>query len=605
MNRPGLLLTICISLAGFINGSIPPLERELNLVLSNEKVSAALLRIQDQAGLIFSYRASLISTLTPVSVQLNKKTVREALTMILPKTIAFNSVKNYIILKERPREKTVKKTEISGYVYDQLTEVRVPNVTVYDKNSLRSVTTDDYGYFSISVPADSVKIGINKQDYRDTTIRANETANAQLLNIRIDPLRNNPRRADSIKWKERFSEVSNYSRKMLEDFKGYVNTLNTRDTISRPFQVSILPFIGTNHRMAGNVYNRVSLNLLIGYSRGVRALEVGGLINLVKENVDGFQVAGLMNVVGDSVNGTQLAGLMNINGRSSNGLQAAGLMNINEKNFSGLQATGLMNISATCKGTSVAGLMNITSSLKGAELAGLANVNDTLTGVAAAGLFNVTEYGRKTVQVAGLFNSSHSGTAALQVAGLFNSADVVSGVQLSFLNFADSASGVPLGFLSFVKKGIHQLEISGDEIFYTNLSLRTGVNRFYNIVSLGMRPGKANNYWQIGYGIGTSFKLNKSLRSDITISGHHVTNGAFYFAASEIYKAYWGLEYRLGKKFSVAAGPTFNLYITDALLPDYVSVYQQLVPAPSFSETNAEDYNVKGWVGGRIALRFF
>src|SRR5687768_13564819 len=115
MNSPGIFLTIGLSLAGFVKGSVPPLERELTLIISNEKVSAALQRIQDQAGLTFSYRASLISSLAPVSVQLNKKTVREALTLILPKTIAFNSVKNYIILKEKPKEKTAKKTEISGY----------------------------------------------------------------------------------------------------------------------------------------------------------------------------------------------------------------------------------------------------------------------------------------------------------------------------------------------------------------------------------------------------------------------------------------------------------------------------------------------------------
>src|SRR5436190_19500492 len=78
---------------------VPPLEREINLVLNNEQVSSALNKIHDQTGLVFSYQANLISGASPVTAMMKRKTVREALSIILPKNITYKSRSNYIILK--------------------------------------------------------------------------------------------------------------------------------------------------------------------------------------------------------------------------------------------------------------------------------------------------------------------------------------------------------------------------------------------------------------------------------------------------------------------------------------------------------------------------
>jgi hypothetical protein len=176
---------------------------------------------------------------------------------------------------------------------------------------------------------------------------------------------------------------------------------------------------------------------------------------------------------------------------------------------------------------------------------------------------------------------------------------------VGFINIADSVDGVSIGFLNFVKKGIHQIEFSGDELFYANLSYKTGNNAFYNIFSLGLQPGSKENLWQFGYGAGTSFKVKNKLRSDLSLTAHHVSTGNFYFGTSELCRLYLGLEYRVAKKFSIAAGPTFNLYISDTLLEDYASKQKNLIPYHSIDYTTANDFNVKGWIGGRIALRFF
>lgn len=105
---------------------VPPLEREINLSFTNEPVKSALDKIQDQTGLVFSYRQGIIDNVAPVSLKLKQKTVREALALILPKTILFKQKSNYIILKERPVEPNPAKVEISGYVIDKTTEKKVP-----------------------------------------------------------------------------------------------------------------------------------------------------------------------------------------------------------------------------------------------------------------------------------------------------------------------------------------------------------------------------------------------------------------------------------------------------------------------------------------------
>jgi hypothetical protein len=599
-----------IIIVGLLTGkslaSIPVLEREVTLSLFNEKLQSALNKIQDQAGLVFSYQTSLIHDAGPISMQITRKTVREALAVILPKNIIYKVKDNYIILKEKPVEKNPKKTEVSGYVYDKTTEQKVANVTIYDKNTLQSATTDEYGYYSITVPASNPSLSVNKENYQDTVVSV-EQAGASMMNFTLSPVSESVRKKDSLYWREKLEDVNEFTSMLYKKLAGYINTVNVKDTITRKFQFSVYPFIGTNHRLSGSVYNRVSFNLYGGYARGVRGFELGGLFNIDRENVTGTQVAGLFNIVGDTVKGAQVAGLFNYTGHSSVGFQTAGLINLNRGTQKGFQVGGLMNLNDhRSTGTNIAGLMNIGSTMHGVQIAGLANIEDTLLGVSVAGLFNSHNYGDQAVQIAGLFNKSAGGTSHIQIAGLFNNAKYVKGVQIATLNFADSVNGVPIGFFSYVKKGVHQLEFSADEIFYGNISFRTGVNSFYNIFSTGFGPGNSNGMlWHIGYGVGTSFKIVNKLRSDIYITSHHVSNGNFYFATSEMHRLYWGLEYKFGKKFSIAAGPTFNLYISDAIWDDYTTTYSSIVPNPFFNETDSEFYNVKAWVGGKIALRFF
>lgn len=612
-----LLLSLCCALSG-TSAAVPALEREVNLVLNNEPAGAVLKKIQEQTGLVFSYSSQVLNAIPPVSANIRRKTVREALVLMLPKTITYKAKNNYVILKERPAEKPTKKKELSGYVIDRNTEQKIANVTVYDKNSLQAVTTDEYGFYKITVPSEQQNLSVNKINYEDTVIALAEVKDQSLTNIAIQPVKDSVRLRDSLDWRIRLKEFGERTNQLFKNFSGYINTLNIQDTLHRPFQLSLFPYVGTNHRLSGNVINHISINIFGGYANGVEGLEAGGFFNADKKNVKGAQLAGFFNLVGDSMQGVQAAGFFNMNGRSTEGVQAAGFFNsnfgtthglsaagftnLNRKQTHGLQLAGFFNLAAdSMLGMQGAGFMNIAKDLDGFQGAGFMNCASTTDGAQIAGFMNLAD-SADGFQLAGFLNHSRyiDGT---QVSGFLNTAKTVHGYQIGIVNVSDSCKGVPFGFFNFVRHGLHQLELSGDEVFYTNLSLRTGVPVFHSIFSAGINPTGDKPLWTFGYAIGSSFQISDRFRSDLSLGTQHVNMNGFTDSNSDLYKFYWGVEYRATPKFSIAAGPTFNLYLSDTDSPDYAP--DLVSPYTLFNNTYNNGLNLRGWVGGKIALRFF
>jgi hypothetical protein len=193
------------------------------------------------------------------------------------------------------------------------------------------------------------------------------------------------------------------------------------------------------------------------------------------------------------------------------------------------------------------------------------------------------------------------------LAGLLNYATDVKGLQLAPFNFADTCStGVPIGIASFVRRGVHQLEISGDELLFTNLSFRTGTRHFHNIFTAGVSLKDTQSpLWTIGYGAGTSIKLSKRFNLDIDLTYNHLSKGAFNTNVNFLNRLYIGPEFAITRKVRVALGPTANLFLSDATQPDYASVFSSIAPYSFADHTTTKNLNIKWWVGGKVAFRFF
>ena len=80
-----------------------------------------------------------------MSLNAESEKVRTVLTQLLGNNFQFKEKGNYLIIQKlNPHEQL-----IGGYISDKKTGKKLPNVTVYDKKTLASATTDSAGYYEI------------------------------------------------------------------------------------------------------------------------------------------------------------------------------------------------------------------------------------------------------------------------------------------------------------------------------------------------------------------------------------------------------------------------------------------------------------------------
>jgi hypothetical protein len=613
------LLLVLAAFSAF--GQPPLLERKITVSINQERIDISLKKISRAGGFVFSYNPSIVDPDKIVTHQFINKTVREILDELFKGSVQYKARGNYVILTRAEISESKKEPAVlTGYVVDEATGERLKNVSIYDPVTLTSAVTDSYGYFEIKIekPSADVILSVNKSKYTDTLVAVQQQG--RLLNI---PMRINKEKisalADSVGQKiKRFwkTKVLSFSE---------LNLLNIDDTLYRTSQISLVPFIGTNHKMSGHVINDYSFNIFGGYALGVEKLEIGGLFNLVRGNMNGVQMAGLFNSVGGDMTGVQMAGIFNANRGATAGPQlagvlnvnfdrsqkfsAAGALNINLRGAAGLQLAGVGNMTVgDQRGPQLAGVYNIATGDTGPQVAGVYNLaaGDT-KGLQAAGVFNVTAKEVTGTQLASVFNIAGKKIKGAQISGVLNYAGKVRGIQIGLINIADTVSGIPIGFLSLVWKGYHKFEISADEIFYTNVAFRTGVRQFYNIFTAGARPSTFKDdktFWAFGYGVGTAPRISRKLFLNLDLTANQVMQGGSIDAINLLNKVYLGFDYQAFKKMSLTFGATLNGHITENSFDGYEPLFTDYQPDIFYDRDFGSDYNMKMWLGAKVGLRF-
>lgn len=602
----------------------PLLERQITISLTNERLTDALKKIGDEGKFNFSYKSSLLDKNERVSYAFVNKTVREILDQLFKGRIEYRERGKHIILVRAEKSVSRESSVLSGYVVDEATGKRLQNVSIYDPATLNSAVTDSYGFFKIEIKnptGEEVRLAINKRQYTDTLVVVPK-GNDRLLNI---PLKFDKEKlevlADSVGRKlKRFWLATKAATEQA------INMENISDTMYRASQFGLLPFVGTNGKLSGNVINDFSLNVLGGYSLGNRRFELAGLFNATGGNVEGVQIAGLLNGVAGVQRGVQLAGIANGSLDSVKGVQLAGLANINRRGGEGVRGAGLFNfLMEGSSATQVAGGFNFvvgeqaspqlasifnstTSNVRPAQIAGLFNLaGGNVSGAQVSGGFNIAGGDVEGAQVAGLINIAPKSMRGVQI-GLINFGRWSRGAQIGLINVSSQMKGMPFGFLSFVSKGYHKLEISADELFYTNLAFRTGVRHFYNIVSIGANPTTFRDdqtLWNFGYGVGTAPKLSKHVSLNIDVTSHQIVLGNSIEKIHLLNKIYGGFDLHLTKGFSFTAGITLNGLITDTTYDSYPDIFTEFKPNIIEDRNFKGDLNMKMWWGAKAGFRFF
>ncbi len=569
----------------------PYLEKQVNLKAGTYTYEELFRQLSNQTGVVFSYTTFDDKRKTTV------KSVKEPLRMVL--NVIFNDGSctyktkgKYVIItckappKPKPDNSVASNSNVivNGYVYDAEDSSQVSESSVYLRQNKQSAVTNEYGYFNLSFPktGDVLSISVAKENYEDTTVvilsKERNTIviylqpKAPPVTIVVDDSLKAEVPVDTIDTSEPVVDSMNLFDKFWKRFnEERANLRNISDTLFTDVAVSFVPPLSTNHLLAVNTVNKYSFNILMGYSRGIDVMEIGGLVNVDAGNVKSFQLAGITNLVSGKVSGVQIGGISNLVSDTVEAFQLAGITNLNDSHFEGVQVAGIFNRSESVWGTQVAGIGNSAQTVTGGQIAGIANsANDVL---------------------------------GFQLSGIANRAGHITGSQIGLFNVSRSTTGVPVGFMSVVKTGYHKLELASDENLIGTMSFRTGVDQFHNIFIGGVQVSENPSLWTYGYGAGTALRLSKRFYFDADVTAQHLYLSGHNYSYNMLAKGFLGLEVRFGRKFAIAAGPTVNWYNTETVIGTD-PIWNQVQQHTLVDEVTG-NFSNKLWLGGKVAIRFF
>jgi hypothetical protein len=352
------------------------LDKRVSLSFEHTRLGNILREVGKKGEFYFVYKGGLFRQDSLVSITADNQTVSGILKVLFHEKFNFEEHKEYLIITQLLPALSLINTDItndnntysiSGLVVNEHTCERLMNASVYVKDQLVSVLTDEHGYFQLRFRANNpgqISLTASKLSYKDTSINFLQSVSVSSRSQTDD--------YNNITNKNNRVEKTGMAR-FLISAKQRIQSLNIPDFFARrPFQISLTPGLSSHGMFSPQVVNKFSLNLAGGYTAGVNGLEFGGLFNINRMNSRYVQTAGVFNMVGGTVTGLQAAGVHNRALDTVKGVQIAGFINKAEGQMSGLQASFLNNSTHKLKGVQI-GLVNIADTSQGASI-GLVNI---------------------------------------------------------------------------------------------------------------------------------------------------------------------------------------------------------------------------------------
>lgn len=570
------------------------LYKKITVSITDLPLEKALEQISEKGGFTFAYNSKHFDEDKLVNLQIENKTVSRSLNQLFDNSVKYKVVGSHVILKKKnPPEGLSSNNKpneyiINGYIIDSRTGEKIKEATVYEINGQIVSLSNSEGFYSLTIPAEYELQGLSysKRGYLDTVIMV-QPVQKSALNIYLNPLELPLQKLEYKSVNLKLNDLHN--RRIVDALVSDEAKINSDNLViheSKKYQISIIPFIGTNRKLSGSINNSLSFNVLAGYSGGVTGFELGGLLNIVEHNVNGSQIGGLANIVGGDTRYFQFAGLLNQNTGSVTGTQIAGISNVVLDTIHGVQIAGFNNtLHGYMDGFQISGFNNLTTQhvdgvqltgfanvalkdVEFAQLSGFANYADNVNGGQVSGFANIAKgdvnygqasgfanYGKsvKGIQMAGFANVSQNEVSGGQLAGFANYGKTGGKIQASgFANIAlEEINGVQLtSFINYTKK------VKGYQIAIFNYAdtiesglpigifsfVKKGLHRFEAttndvfLINVAYKLGVKKLYNSIrfgydmsenmalGYGIGTQINLNNKLNLNIELSSDFIFN---------------------------------------------------------------------------------
>ncbi|GAA4362003.1 hypothetical protein GCM10023185_29510 [Hymenobacter saemangeumensis] len=386
----------------------------------------------------------------------------------------------------------------------------------------------------------------------------------------------------------------------------------------RAAQVSFIGPLGTNWLANARSVNDYSLNILAGYSAGVRRVELGAWLNVVRDTVQGFQAAGIANVTGTDVRGVQLAGIVNLNGGGVQGMQAAGIVNVGRDDVRGVQLAGIVNITGGAgqarqrpgQPTRLRRLLGLPRLLATDPLGQLPAAPSTAQPgllLQAASIANITGTDVRGLQTASILNVARR-VKGVQF-GLVNVGRHVTGAQFGLINFADSVTGASIGIINIVRHGYLHGEVWASESLPLNAVVKLGVRRYYTLLGVASEPFANRVQWASGFGVGTAGqpKGRVTLSLDViqwTLAGTSDDPNAETIDSRFLTQLRPALAWQIEPqgRLQLVVAPTLNLAI--AWSNDRQPQWDFGANQKLWIDTAGAQSRTRLWPGAQIGLRF-
>ncbi len=274
-------------------------------------------------------------------------------------------------------------------------------------------------------------------------------------------------------------------------------------------------------------------------------------LNQVDGDMQGVQMTLGNNQVGNTMRGVQLSLGMNSTGKHMQGAQLSTGANLSTLNHQGVQmAVGYNYAGATMMGIQLSSGANVTKgNMIGLQLSSGVNISQSYANGLQLGTVNIS---RGTLQGGQL--------------GLVNIGDKIQGVQIGLINIANDVSGLPLGLFNFIKNGNNRLHYWTDEMANQNVGFSMGSKYMYSIYNVSIPV--TNTHISLGIGLGLHFPSSEHFYWEMEAIAEyiHPLDGSFQwwweagYKSSIMYRGRLALGWKIGKRFSVIGGISYNIY---------------------------------------------
>lgn len=145
-------------------------EQKISLSHQNQTIETILFSLIDDANIPLSFSSEILPN-KKVTIEVKNETITVILDKLLQgTTIDYNFIANQIVLfKKKPRRKFT----ISGFLEDAETGERLIGASVFDRISYTGTTSNEYGFYSLTLPAGETEIGFSYLGYQSQLRQVN------------------------------------------------------------------------------------------------------------------------------------------------------------------------------------------------------------------------------------------------------------------------------------------------------------------------------------------------------------------------------------------------------------------------------------------------